>query len=121
MADTMVLHKITWPHELVYTTEGQPIAYDNLSVVLFVSGYLAVIEKEMDFIKPLMAQHLQELVTDTEQHMVTYHWDLRKWVQFTHLLHLIQFTQLLYLQHVVASHWDPSKEVQQSTPLLHLQ
>ena len=42
----MVLHRITWPHELVYSAKDQPMAYDNLSVLLSVSGYLAMMEKE---------------------------------------------------------------------------
>ena len=39
-ADLMVLKKVTWPHDLVYTAEGKPVQYENLSVSLFVShGY----------------------------------------------------------------------------------
>ena len=41
------------------------MAYDALAVLLFVSGYFAMMELE-DSIKPLMACHLQELMADTE-------------------------------------------------------
>ena len=38
MVDTMELHTMTWPHELVCTGEGQSVANDDLYVALFVSG-----------------------------------------------------------------------------------
>ena len=65
MADSMVL-KITWLHELIYTSEGQPAAYDDLSVPLFISGYLAMMEHEKESIRPLMAWHLQKLIYSKE-------------------------------------------------------
>ena len=36
-ADTTVFHKITWPHEVVYTSTGQPTEYKRMSVTLFIS------------------------------------------------------------------------------------
>ena len=41
-----VLHKVTWPHEVVYTSEGMPAAYKDLSISLFAQGYLIVIDTE---------------------------------------------------------------------------
>ena len=58
----MVLHKITWPHELVYMAAGQPAMYDELSIALFISGYLSVKQS----IKPLIAHHLEDLMADAE-------------------------------------------------------
>ena len=66
----MVLQKVTCAPELVYTWGMQPTAYADLSIALFVSGYLAVMEMEKQSIKPLMAHHLQELLADV---------DLRGW------------------------------------------
>ena len=40
MPDSKVLKKVTWPHELVYVATGQPAMYEDLSITLFVSGYL---------------------------------------------------------------------------------
>ena len=40
-ANTKVLHSVTWPHEMVYTT-GQLTVYYDLSLTLFVSSYLMI-------------------------------------------------------------------------------
>ena len=65
-ADTTLLRKITWPHEVVYTSSGHPTVFEEMSMSLFVSGYLTVIAGEKDQIKPYMIQHLQELIDDAE-------------------------------------------------------
>ena len=64
----MVMHKVQWLHELVYTIAGQSDIYDELSIVLFVDGcmYLAAMELEKQSHGPLMAHHLQELMADAE-------------------------------------------------------
>ena len=54
----MVTHKITWLYELKYTAVGQPTVYNELSIVLFISSYLPVIEFEKQSLWPLMACHL---------------------------------------------------------------
>ena len=43
-ADSMVVIRITWPRELIYTTGEQPIMHEQLSMPLFMSGYLAVLD-----------------------------------------------------------------------------
>ena len=35
---TNVLNKITWPHEVVYTFDGKPASYQDISVLQFVNG-----------------------------------------------------------------------------------
>ena len=40
--------------------------YDNLSVPLFVSGYMKVMDTEKPAIRALMAIHLDDLMGDTE-------------------------------------------------------
>ena len=66
MADSMVLHRVNWPHEMVYMAASQHMMYDKFSIDLFVSGYMAVMEVEKQSIKPLMAHHLQDLMADAE-------------------------------------------------------
>ena len=56
-ADALVSRYINWPHELVY---------DEISLVLFVNGYLIVMEGEKHAVKSKMASHLQDLMADTE-------------------------------------------------------
>ena len=34
-ADTLVTKKITWPPEVIYTSQGQPAMYDNIGIALF--------------------------------------------------------------------------------------
>ena len=65
-ADTIIVHKVTWPHELVYTVSGQPAVYDEISIPLFVSSYLAVVEAKGPPAWLLMAQHLQEVMGDRD-------------------------------------------------------
>lgn len=43
-ADATIVKRITWPHKLIYTARGQPAVYDRLTIHLFVSGYLAVLD-----------------------------------------------------------------------------
>ena len=61
-ADLSVLHKVAWPHEAVYNAVGQPAIYGDISIPLFISRYLAVMEDEKPAVHPLMAWHFQELM-----------------------------------------------------------
>ena len=38
----MVVKNITWPHKVVYSSTGKLATYKDLSVPLFVQGYLIV-------------------------------------------------------------------------------
>ena len=69
-ADTTVLERITWPHEVVYTSAGRPVVNENMRISL--SGYLIVMAGERDQVKPYMIQYLQELMDDAE----LYGWSL---------------------------------------------
>ena len=64
--DTLVSRCITWPLEVVYTIAGKPVAYDDISLVLFVNGYLRFMEGEKQAVKSQMVNHLHELMADTE-------------------------------------------------------
>ena len=46
-ADSTVIKRTTWPHELVYTSGGEPVTYELISMSQFVTGYLSV----MDMVK----------------------------------------------------------------------
>ena len=50
----------------MYTATGQPTVYEDLSVTLFVSGYLIVMETVMPAPNPNMPRHFNELMADTE-------------------------------------------------------
>ena len=60
MAST-VIHKVTWPHEVVYTSEEKPASYQDLSIPLFVQGFLIDMEFEEGSVKQLMSTHLHDL------------------------------------------------------------
>ena len=51
IADSLVTKQIVWPHEVVYTSQGQPAVYSELSVALFVSGYFTVLAEVCEDIK----------------------------------------------------------------------
>ena len=70
-ADSTVVKRITWPHGLVYTSVGQPAVYDQLSIPLFISGYVAVLDSVNSGVKEMMLKHLRELMADT----ATYGWE----------------------------------------------
>ena len=65
-ADTTVVHHITWPHEVTYTTSRQPAVYEELSSMAFVNGYLTVMAREPEQVTCKMLLHLQELMEDEE-------------------------------------------------------
>ena len=69
-----VLNKITWPHEVVYTSDGKPASYPDISVLQFVYGYLIVMESKEADIKVKMAAHLKDLMSDAQ----VYGWDRTK-------------------------------------------
>ena len=76
-ADSSVLHKVVWPHKVVYTATGKPAEYDDISIPLFISRYLTVMAMEKPSVCLLMAQHLQDLTGDTVlyewEHAMTFH------------------------------------------------
>ena len=69
-ADSMVKH-ITWPHELIYTSWGHPAVYKQLSMPLFISGYIAIRDTVKSELKEIMLKHLWDLMADA----ATYGWE----------------------------------------------
>ena len=55
---TTVINKVTWPHEVVYTSDGKSASYQDISVPQFVYGYMIVMDSEEADIKVKMAAHL---------------------------------------------------------------
>ena len=62
----MVAKRVVWPHEVVYAMQGQPPVYSDMSLAMFVNVYLTVLVEEDKDKKPIVLQHLQELMEDSE-------------------------------------------------------
>ena len=54
MVDCTVLKKVTWPHEVLFTPEGRPAVYEELSIMAFVGGYLIVMDNQPQVTRTLM-------------------------------------------------------------------
>ena len=65
-ADTTAIHKILWPHELIFTPEGQSTTCESLSVMAFVKGFLTIMSLQKDALRIKMGDHLQEMMEDGE-------------------------------------------------------
>ena len=64
---TLINKGIPWPHEGVYTADSKPAAYGDLTLTVFVRGYLMVLDMERyNRIKALMSHHLEGLMEDSE-------------------------------------------------------
>ena len=59
-----------WPHEYVFTPEGQPTAYESLSTMAFVTGYLTITDLQSEPLRKKMSAHRKELMEDGE----TFRW-----------------------------------------------
>ena len=55
--DSIIARKVVLPHEEVFTTQGQPPVYSEMSLALFVNGYLMVVSEESEDIKPSKGAH----------------------------------------------------------------
>lgn len=61
---TSMVRKVTWPHEVVYFLAGKPAAYQDMSVPLFVKGYLITMDSQDTSIKHKMSEHLKDLMSE---------------------------------------------------------
>ena len=68
--DSTVIKRIMWPHELVYTSRGEPVTYELISLPQFVTGYLSVLDTVKSEERQLMLKHLKELMSVSS----TYRW-----------------------------------------------
>ena len=64
--DSTVNKKVVWPHKVVFTTQGQPPVYSDMSIALFMNGYLTVLAEKAKDNKPFLLQHLQELMEEAK-------------------------------------------------------
>ena len=55
-----------WPHEIVYSVDGKHAGYEDLTIPMFVQGYLLIMKGEGEPIKDKMATHLEELMCDAQ-------------------------------------------------------
>ena len=60
-----MVNDVTWPHEVIFTSEGKPAIYE-LSSMSFVQGYLTVMDTQRQDLKKHMSSHLQDLMEDAE-------------------------------------------------------
>ena len=63
---TTVINKVTWPYEVVYTSDGKPSSYQDISVPQFVHGYMIVVDSEETDIKVTMAAYTNDLRSDAQ-------------------------------------------------------
>ena len=70
-ADSTVVKRITWTHELVYTLRGEPVTYELISLPQFVTGYLSVLDTVKSGERHIMLKHPKELMADAS----TYRWE----------------------------------------------
>ena len=65
ITDSLVTKMIQWrPHEMVFTSQGQPPVFEELSLALFTNGYLCVLAGGLVINKALM----QELMEDADMY-----------------------------------------------------
>ena len=65
-ADTQVLRKVDWPHKFIYLTDGKAAEYEAMSVPLFVSGDVKIMDSQKSDIRAIRSTHLADLMTDSE-------------------------------------------------------
>ena len=68
---------------MIFTSEGKPTVYEEVSVMSFVQGYLAVMDTQTQDIKKYMNSHLQDLMEDGDG----YGWPVVRDFHFTWLQH----------------------------------
>ena len=57
-ANATVVRLITCPHKLIDISGGQPTMYQQLTMLLFVSGYIAVLDTAKPGLKEVILKHL---------------------------------------------------------------
>ena len=63
----MVVRRVPWPHEGLYTAPEKPAVYqDNMAIALFVQGHMVTLNGEEGVINERMATHLEDLMSDAK-------------------------------------------------------
>ena len=63
-ANTSAKHTVIWPHEYVYTPEGQLSDYESMSSLAFVEGYIIIMDMQPDSTRKHMWVHPRDLMRD---------------------------------------------------------
>ena len=64
--NTSAIHRVIWPHEYVFTPDGQPAAYESLSSMAFVTGFITIMDLQSEPLRKKMSTHLKKLMEDGE-------------------------------------------------------
>ena len=62
----VVVKRITWQHGVVHFAARKLAGYEDLSIPMFVQGYLIIMKDEEEAIKDKMATHLEELICNAQ-------------------------------------------------------
>ena len=65
--NTAAVHRVTYPHEYVYTPEGEPSEYESMSSMTFVTGFMTIMDLQSDPIRNHMWADLWDLMHDGER------------------------------------------------------
>ena len=65
-ANTAAMHTVIWPHEYVYTPEGQPSQFESMFSLAFVEGYMTIMDMQHDSTRKHMWVHLRDLMRDAQ-------------------------------------------------------
>ena len=52
-----LVHRVKWPHEMVFSSQGKAPTYEDMSLALFTYGYLAIMTEEGPLVKGYMLYH----------------------------------------------------------------
>ena len=66
-----MLVQIKWPQEYIYSVEGKQVSINDMSVVQFIRGFIAMMNDSPPDIRPYMLTHLSETMVDAEK----FSWD----------------------------------------------
>ena len=64
--DSLVTKHVTWPPKVMYAADGKTAVYNEISMPLFIQGYLIVMEEEKESVRTHMSKHLKDLMLDSQ-------------------------------------------------------
>ncbi len=62
-----VVYQIKWPQEYIYAVDGSRLKFNDLSIVQFTRGFIAMINDSPNELQPSMLTHLSETMVDAEK------------------------------------------------------
>ena len=97
------VYKVIWPHEYVYTPEGQPSEYESMSSMAFVTGYMTIMDLQSDPIRKHMWAHLRDLMHDGQ----CFGWPTVRTFHAARLQHIEQGRATWVMKSPVSTYTDP--------------